>query len=235
MENNKVFEIIYDVLEEHIRPELKRIALSGGTWCYGSRTGLCYWWSCNGDSAIGARLNEDKMCFKIFNEKLNLCELYNIIVKFNDDDEITHVEYINDSKCVAFDKNFMYSIYEDLKKYEIESEAVDTGVTERRLSKTKELVDSGLITMPAPIVFDMDQYELGGTYHISAPPDSSYEAILVDMEPTCLTFVTYNNFKYLYADDPVEKIKIYPSQCIDSTGLMNNIVITRLIRDEKPK
>lgn len=99
----------------------------------------------------------------------------------------------------------------------------------------KKLVNSGLTTLPAPIVFDMDQYELGGAYHISAPPDSSYEAILVNMEPTCLTFVTYNNLKYLYADDPVEKIKIYPSSCIDSDGLMNNIVITRLLRDEKHK
>lgn len=222
MKNNKVFEIIYDVLEEHIRPELKQLALLGSYWHYGSQTDLFFWRLANDGVShqsrnFGAHIDEDKMCWKIFNEEYNSGELYNIIVYFNDDDEITHVEYIDDSKCVAFDKNFMYSIYEDLKKYEIESEGnVDTeheaeSITNEHIEKesidTSATIDNSyeiwknslkIVNVPK---FDLSYFQRSLAYHVQKRGFGEYEfyGIMVSVDENTLkvmklgTHINYEN------------------------------------------
>lgn len=117
---NNVKKIIYDVMCNHIKPEVDKNNEMGGRWHNVSNYGL-FWWSLYASFSYrsrvsGSRLSKDKKCWKIFNG-CNNDENYNIIVHFNDNDEITDVEWIEDSEFDAFDKEFMYSIYEDLKKY----------------------------------------------------------------------------------------------------------------------
>lgn len=222
MENTKVFEIIYDVLEEHIRPELKRLALSGGSWDFVSSLDIQHWYL-SGDvnksrPGFGARLDEIKGHWKIYNEPSNSSdELYNIIVEFNDDDEITNVEYINDSECIAFDKDFMYAIYEDLKKYEIgsegnvdseheaesiinehiEKESIDTSTT---IDNSYEIWKKSLKIINVP-KFDLSYFQCGAAYCVRkhAMDDDEFNGIMVGADENTLkilkrgTGINYGN------------------------------------------
>lgn len=188
MENNKVLETIYGVLEKHIQPELMRIALLGGSWYNGGWAGVFYWGLIDGvggrNRSIGSRVCDDERCWKIYNRIYPDDEIYNIIVHFNDNDEITHVTYIDDSKCEAFEKDFMYSIYEDLKKYEIESEekvdteheaevvvnecirkeAINTDIT-IDVENSHETRKTPLKIVNAP-KFDLEYFQRGFGYHV---------------------------------------------------------------------
>ncbi|MBR5296981.1 MAG: hypothetical protein IKU29_03825 [Parabacteroides sp.] len=119
MENN-VKKIIYNVMYNRIEPELDENNEVGGLWTGGSSAGMLYWHLADCYSGryrySGSRLFINNKCWKIYNG-YGEDEHYNIIVHFNDNDEITNVEWIDDSTFDAFDKEFMYSIYEDLKKY----------------------------------------------------------------------------------------------------------------------
>ena len=122
---NNVKKIIYNVMYNHIEPKLDENNEVGGNWLNGSTAGMFYWHLADSYSGLyrysGSRLFINNKCWKIYNG-YGCDEHYNIIVHFNDNDKITNVEWIEDSEFDAFDKEFMYSIYEDLKKHETSKE-----------------------------------------------------------------------------------------------------------------
>ena len=121
-------DIIYDVMYKHIKPKLDKNVEMGGYSINGSDSELFYWAlkdpSLDYYHNLGSRLFKDGNCWKIYSGH-HMVEHYNIIVHFNDNDKITNVEWIEDSRFNPFNKEFMYSIYEDLKKYEIPKPSKD--------------------------------------------------------------------------------------------------------------
>ena len=122
---SKVRRTIYDVLEEHVKPKMDEAKAHDSDWDKHSsiehvKSGHYWIWfnpikGCH--CCLSAGLFKAENCWKVS----NTCddqEHYNIIVHFNDNDEITNVEWIEDSKFDAIDQVSMYSIYVDLKKYE---------------------------------------------------------------------------------------------------------------------
>ena len=134
-------DIIYDVTYKHIKPKLDKNVKMGGYSINGSDSGLFYWAlkyrSLDYYHILGSRLFKDENCWKIYSGH-HMIEHYNIIVHFNNNDEITNVEWIEDSRFNPFDKEFMYSIYEELKKYEIPKEETEEPTDEEINETIKE-------------------------------------------------------------------------------------------------
>ena len=153
MENN-VKKIIYDVMYEYIKPELDKIDEIGDSWLSCSGAGSFYWIlndsSSDRSRYSGSRLFKDENCWKIFNG-YNDDEPYNIIVYFNDSGEITNVEWDEDSEFNAFDKEFMYSIYKDLKKY------ADKNNNSNTYNKISEYINMKIDKIKDEIKYDLSK------------------------------------------------------------------------------
>ena len=112
-------EKIYDIMREYLLPEIKKCKKVGSSWYYGSDAGHFYW---NFPDVNGNRFGNR---YRVLGSRLvnGWWHIYND--HFDSDTESTtnviirkdHVYFIDGSTFKAFDRDFMYGLYEKLKKH----------------------------------------------------------------------------------------------------------------------